>query len=162
MGMKEICLLVFAVIVVVGVVKLVAITRENHGREDRHVHTAVPSASAGAAHMGSSNPLLPPNHAPEGRGTGTVVYLANGNARDNVFLFNYRYVYVSGSWRAYIERMPDLQGRDASGHKTHRLWDGDKPYVCWDTPVSTLEDMQTVSKVWGDNIIRYIRTGQTF
>lgn len=95
-------------------------------------------------------------------GTGSVVYFANGNDKnaDREYRFNYKR--VNGSWRAYILRMPDLKDRNSSGVVTHRLYDNDKPYVCWDRPVDTLEDMQTISKVWADNIQEYIATGKTF
>ena len=94
--------------------------------------------------------------------TGPMVYYANDNhgRGDREYRFNYKK--VNGSWRAYILRMPSLGGRDASGVVTHRLYDGTKPYVCWDSQVNSLKDMQTISRVWADSIQEYIATGKRF
>lgn len=94
--------------------------------------------------------------------TGPMVYYANDNhgRRDKEYRFNYKK--VNGSWRAYILRMPSLGNRSTDGHATHRLWDGTKPYVCWDRPVNSLSDIQTISRVWADNIQEYIATGKRF
>ncbi len=94
--------------------------------------------------------------------TGPMVYYANDRhgRRDKEYRFNYKK--VNGSWRAYILRMPSLGSRSADGHSTHRLWDGNKAYVCWDRPVNSLKDMQMISRVWADNIQEYIATGKRF
>lgn len=94
--------------------------------------------------------------------TGPMVYYANDNhgRRDREYRFNYKK--VNGSWRAYILRMPSLGGRDSSGAVTHRLYDGSKPYVCWDSRVNTLKDIQTISRVWADSIQEYIATDKRF
>lgn len=94
--------------------------------------------------------------------TGPMVYFANDKhgGKDREYRFNYKK--VNGSWRAYILRMPSLGNRSTDGHATHRLWDGSKPYVCWDSPVNSLSDMQTISRVWADNIQEYIATGKRF
>jgi hypothetical protein len=94
--------------------------------------------------------------------TGPMVYYANDThgRRDKEYRFNYKK--VNGSWRAYILRMPSLGNRSTDGHATHRLWDGTKPYVCWDSPVHSLSDIQTISRVWADNIQEYIATGKRF
>lgn len=94
--------------------------------------------------------------------TGPMVYFANNKhgLRDKEYQFNYKK--VNGSWRAYILRMPSLGNRDSDGHSTHRFWDGGSSYVCWDCPVNSLKDMQTISRVWADNIQEYIATGKKF
>lgn len=94
--------------------------------------------------------------------TGPMIYYANDRhgRKDKEYRFNYRR--VGDSWRAYILRMPSLGGRESSGVVTHRLYDGNKPYVCWDSPVKSLKDMQTISRVWADNIQEYIATGKHF
>lgn len=94
--------------------------------------------------------------------TGPMVYYANDRhgGKDREYRFNYKK--VNGSWRAYILRMPSLGNRSTDGHATHRLWDGSKSYVCWDSPVNSLSDMQTISRVWADNIQEYIATGKRF
>lgn len=62
--------------------------------------------------------------------TGPMVYFADDRhgSRDREYRFNYKK--VNGTWRAYILRMPDLRGRNASGLVTHRLFDGTKAYIC--------------------------------
>ena len=94
--------------------------------------------------------------------TGPMVYYANDRhgRPDREYQFNYKR--VNGAWRAYILRMPSLGGRDASGHVTHRLFDGTRPYICWDSTVHTLRDMQNISRVWADSIQEYIATGRRF
>ena len=94
--------------------------------------------------------------------TGPVVYFANdsfGNS-DREYRFNYKK--IGNSWRAYILRMPSLGGRNSEYAVTHRLNDRNGNYVCWDSQVNTLKDMQTISKVWADSIQEYIATGKTF
>lgn len=121
------------------------------------------STATGDASAQQENAEQPPQPTHSNtEGTSSVVYFANGNDKnaDREYRFNYKK--VNGSWRAYILRMPDLKGRNSSGVVTHRLYDSDKPYVCWDRPVDTLEDMQTISKVWADSIQEYIATGKTF
>lgn len=95
--------------------------------------------------------------------TGPMIYYADNphNRRDCEYRFNYKK--VDGSWRAYILRMPSLSGRDGDLHTTHRFTDGHGTYwVCWDTPVSSLKDMQTISRVWANNVQEYIATGKRF
>ncbi|MCI5509605.1 MAG: hypothetical protein MR436_04010 [Eubacterium sp.] len=94
--------------------------------------------------------------------TGQIIYYANDrhNQRDKEYRFNYKK--IGGSWRAYILRMPSLGNRDSSGAVTHRLFDNGRPYVCWDSDVKTLKDMQTISRVWADSIQEYIATGKRF
>lgn len=104
-----------------------------------------------------------PASRPTGNGeTGPMIYYANDphGREDREYRFNYKL--VSGSWRAYILKMPSLGGRESGGAVTHRLFDGGNPYVCWDSPVKTLEDMQTISRVWADHIQEYIATGKQF
>lgn len=94
--------------------------------------------------------------------TGPMVYFADDRhgRSDREYRFNYKI--VNGSWRAYILRMPNLCGRDAGGMATHRLFDNGHPYVCWDSRVRTLKEMQTISRVWANNIQEYIATGKRF
>lgn len=94
--------------------------------------------------------------------TGPMIYYANDRhgGRDREYRFNYKK--VNGSWRAYILRMPNLGNRDSGSIATHRHWDNGNPYICWDKTVSTLKDMQSISKVWADSIQEYIATGKPF
>lgn len=94
--------------------------------------------------------------------TGPMIYFADDRhgRQDREYRFNYKK--VNGSWRAYILRMPNLCGRDAGGMATHRLFDNGQPYVCWDSNVRTLKEMQTISRVWANSIQEYIATGKRF
>ena len=92
--------------------------------------------------------------------TGPMVYFANDRhgRTDREFRFNYKK--VGGSWRAYILRMPSLEGRADGSGTIHRLHDNGGDYICWDRPVNTLKDMQNVSRIWADCIQTYIATGR--
>lgn len=95
--------------------------------------------------------------------TDPMVYYANDThgATDKEYRFNYKK--VNGAWRAYILRMPSLGNRDARSIPTHRLWDDDnKPYICWNSSVTSLKDIQNISRVWADSIQEYIATGKRF
>ena len=91
--------------------------------------------------------------------TGILIYFANDryNLPDREYRFNYRF--TNGTWRAYIIRTPDTQnGR----YIPHTLRDGDMRYICWDTSVTSLKDMQNISRQWADNVQKYIATGTSF
>ena len=94
--------------------------------------------------------------------TGMVIYYANNphGLADKEYRFNYRK--VGNDWRAYILKTPGFGLRATDGHTTHRKFDITGPYVCWDRPVATLADIQSISKVWADCIQEYIATGRTF
>lgn len=94
---------------------------------------------------------------------GPMIYYATNAYGLSDSEYRFKYKKVGNAWRAYIKKMPDLRGRDPNGHVTHRYWDDDnQPYVCWDTPILKLSEMQAVSKLWADNIQQYIATGKTF
>lgn len=92
----------------------------------------------------------------------TVVYYVDnyGYYRDGKYVFSIER--KEGSWRAYIERMPDLQGRDPSASITHRLRDGDRRYVCIMGSIKTKDRMISIAKTWARHVQRYIETGETF
>ena len=95
--------------------------------------------------------------------TGCMIYFANDRhgRSDKEYRFNYKK--INGAWRAYILRMPDLCGRDGNSIPTHRRWDDEhKPYICWRGTVTSLKDMQNISRVWADSIQEYIATGTRF
>lgn len=121
-------------------------------------------SSRSNASSGNQTSATPVNRHPsvERTETGPMVYFANDlhGRNDREYRFNYKK--VNGSWRAYILRMPNLCGRDAGGMATHRLFDNGQPYVCWDSNVRTLKEMQTISRVWANNIQEYIATGKRF
>lgn len=162
MWIQYLCLWSLAFVVICGVGITVHAAKEKRRQAALQAHEQgrrSPGSGAGniSREFALSRPLV---YAITPGGSGPVVYFANGDAEDKEFQFNF--IKKPDSWRAYILRMPGLRGRSESGHLTHRLWDGDRPYVCWDSPVDRLEDMQTVSRVWADSIIRYIQTGQEF
>ncbi|MCI5509604.1 MAG: hypothetical protein MR436_04005 [Eubacterium sp.] len=95
--------------------------------------------------------------------TGTMIYFADNrhNLADREYKFNYKK--VNGAWRAYIVKMPSLNGKDGNIIPTHRLWDENhQPYICWQGTVTTLKDMQNISRVWANSIQEYIATGTRF
>ena len=135
------------IIGVTAIIKVVILASQNRGSNGNH---SISSAGNGSVYRSSANE------------TGPMVYYANdkhGRA-DKEYQFNYKK--VDNSWRAYILRMPSLGGRDSSGAVTHRLYDNGQPYVCWDSAVTSLKDMQTISRVWADCIQEYIATGKRF
>ncbi len=92
--------------------------------------------------------------------TGPMVYFANDRhgRPDKEYRFNYKK--VGSGWRAYILRMPSLGGRNDGSGVIHRLHDNGGYYICWDSQVNTLKDMQIISRRWADNIQEYISTGR--
>lgn len=64
-----------------------------------------------------------------------------------------------GSIRAYIDRQPSYGSRSADSHITHRNGDGNRYYVCWNTPLRSLDDAKKVAEQWAKRTDRYIRTG---
>ena len=66
-----------------------------------------------------------------------------------------------GTWRAYIQSMPDYGSRDTSLHTTHRLRSGGRYYVCWDSPLNSEREARSVAALWADLTQKYIRTGRT-
>lgn len=144
-----------SIIFVVAVIKVLTLIVKKKETENKPAHANEVLTS----HQTVQSPT-PAIASPEE--TGVMVYFANDNhnQRDKEYRFNYKK--VSGSWRAYIIKMPSLGNRDSSGAVTHRLYDNGNPYVCWDSPVATLRDMQAISKVWADSIQEYIATGKRF
>jgi hypothetical protein len=67
-----------------------------------------------------------------------------------------------GTWRSYIERQPPYQGRADDAHSTHRLSDGSRKYVCWNSPLRSEAQAKTVAAVWADATQLYIRNGKRF
>lgn len=92
----------------------------------------------------------------------TVVYYVDNHGfyRDGKYVFKLEK--AGAGWRAYIERMPDLGGRDPSAGITHRLRDGERRYVCVNGTVDTKKRMLGIAKNWAIHVQRYIETGETF
>lgn len=92
--------------------------------------------------------------------TDIMEYFANvrHGQKDNWFRFKYKK--IGDEWRAYIIRMPPLNGRSGDLHMTHRYSDSDGNYwVCRDPKPTSLKDCMAVSKVWADRLCEYIATG---
>lgn len=150
MNMDKWMTIVIVIIVITSCIKTAILIWRNQN------NTATPSG------LGNHVTTVIGNFNRSATETGPMVYYANDNhgSRDKEYRFNYKK--VNGAWRAYILRMPSLGNRATDADLTHRKWDGSKPYVCWDRPVNTLSDMQTISRVWADNIQEYIATGKRF
>lgn len=92
--------------------------------------------------------------------TGPMIYFANDRHGRSNKEYRFNYKKVGSGWRAYILRMPSLGGRSDGSGTIHRLHDNDGYYICWDSQVNTLKDMQTISRIWADRIQEYISTGR--
>jgi len=67
-----------------------------------------------------------------------------------------------GTWRVYIEDQPSYGRRSSGAHETHRLSDGGRKYICWDSQLNSLKDAKGVAALWSDKTQEYIRTGRRF
>ena len=151
-GLYEMVWVVLLVIGITAVIKVITLVRKERSSGSNQANGNQTALSAG---------VNQPNRISASE-TGPMVYYANDRhgRRDKEYQFNYKK--IGGSWRAYILRMPSLGSRDSSGAVTHRLYDNGQPYVCWDSTVTSLKDMQTISRVWADSIQEYIATGKRF
>ena len=68
----------------------------------------------------------------------------------------------NGSWRIYILEQPSYGSRSTGLHATHRLRDGDRKYICWDSRIGTLKEAKQVAALWSDKTQEYIQTGRRF
>lgn len=77
--------------------------------------------------------------------------------------YEFRFKEVSSSnWRIYIENQPSYGSRAEGMHETHRLRDGSRWYVCWDSPIPTAQSAKSVAALWADKTQDYIRSGRRF
>ena len=86
-------------------------------------------------------------------------YRTKDNKDDYTFCFEEQ---RDGSWLAFIERCPSYGRRNKGLHETHRLTHSGRHYVCWDTPLDSLEDCKLVAAHWADSTQEYIRSGKRF
>lgn len=93
------------------------------------------------------------------RDPGSVSYRTRDGTADYCFRFEQR---GYSDWRAWIVCAPRYGSRDASNHATHRLYDGDRPYVCWTTPLASEADAQSVARQWAECTHAYILYGRRF
>ncbi len=79
-------------------------------------------------------------------------------SNDNTYEFSFERQ-SDGSVRAYIDRQPSYGSRDTDPHKIHRNRDGNRYYVCWDTPLKSMHDARAVAEQWAKRTDRYIKSG---
>ena len=89
----------------------------------------------------------------------TINYRTRDGKADYRFSFEQQ---GDDSWRAYILSQPSYQGREEGAHPTHRLSDGGRKYVCWNTGLKSLAQAKQVAALWADSTQTYIRTGTRF
>lgn len=150
--------IVVLVIAVAAVIKIITMIYQKHRANGGSQNNPQNHRNISTVNINTNSPL-PADRTTE---TGSMIYYANdrhGRA-DKEYRFNYKK--VNGSWRAYILRTPSLGSRNSAGYITHRNFDNGRPYICWDSPVNSLKDMQNISRVWADNIQEYIATGKRF
>jgi hypothetical protein len=68
----------------------------------------------------------------------------------------------NGTYRAYICSQPSYGPRGTAAHETHRLTAGGRHYICWNRPIDTEEEAQSVAALWADATQEYIKTGRRF
>ena len=115
-----------------------------------------PSAEGGRP----SSPISPPVTASKPRPSGPlrIQYRTLDGTMDYEFCF----VHLSGGWRIYILDQPSYAGWPQDSHATHRHFDKVGPYICWDIPITTLEDAKKITARWAEATERYRKTGKTF
>lgn len=74
------------------------------------------------------------------------------------FRFEYCWSDETG-YRAYIVESPSYGLRSKSLVKTHRIYDGDRHYICWAGTVSTVKQMDAVAELWAKATVMYIADG---
>ncbi|MBF0383312.1 MAG: hypothetical protein HQL69_20005 [Magnetococcales bacterium] len=84
--------------------------------------------------------------------------------------YEFEFCETSEGWRAYIRRPNDddykrySSSRATDAETSHRLTDSEngKKYICWDSPVRSLEAMRRITKDWSEGTAKFIHTGETF
>jgi hypothetical protein len=141
------------VIAILGLIALIAIVYNL--RTEQRVISAPPRVP---------RPPVPaqPGTAPilsNGRTGSRVLYRTRDGRADYGFSIEQQ---PDGTWRTYIVSQPGYGNRASDAHSTHRLTDGDRKYVCWDSPLRTLAQAKQVAGLWADATQEYIRTGKKF
>lgn len=159
---------IIAMIVMIVIAVSVIIVQDFCGWSNKDSTPSQPTHPAASASR-SACPAVSRRPISECSETGPMIYFADDRygRKDREYRFNYKRVYDDQfnaySWRAYILRMPSLCGRNDDGRITHRWSDGNGNFwVCWDRAVNSLEEMQTISRVWANSIQEYIATGKRF
>lgn len=86
--------------------------------------------------------------------------------KDGQANYKFRFKKIADAWRAYITEAPDYKKYSADRatdlHSTHRLTEGNNYYVCWNTPLKSIEDCKTIAALWADCTQYYIKNGGSF
>ena len=62
-------------------------------------------------------------------------------------------------WRIYIHEDIDYEGKNTSGHATHRLhYKGDThSCICWKGKIRNIDEAKAIAKLWADCTSLYIK-----
>lgn len=88
-----------------------------------------------------------------------VIYYRTKNGRSD-YGFNIARL-GNGQFRIYIVSQPSYGSRSTGAHPTHRLNDG-RPYICWDSPITSEEQARQIAAIWADKTEDYILHGTRF
>lgn len=162
-------IIIVSIIVIIGVVKIIcSLIDRNESESTYYTPRRENSDNRGSVNPASNQVIntnrMQANYDKSITEIGPVIYYGNTNHNVKDVEFRFKYVMKDGSWRAYILRQPSFNGRNDSLTITHRYRDPENNlhYVCWDTPLYQIKDIQIVSKAWADNILEYIATGTKF
>jgi len=90
-------------------------------------------------------------------------YTADMTYRGRTYRFAFNITYTdSQGFRAYIQTSPSYGSRSDSLSSTHRLTDGNRHYICWNSTISSLSAMKAVIELWTKATVMYIADGGTF
>ncbi len=92
----------------------------------------------------------------------TFEYRAVDDTSNRSGWFTFKIVRKKGSYRAYVIKMPPLNGRDSSLMKVHMLSDGKHYYVCVIGDVLTKDRMKGIARFWAKRYLRYVETGMDY
>jgi hypothetical protein len=93
--------------------------------------------------------------------TGTQLsYRTEFRPVDYVFDF----VVTGSSYRIYIVHQPGYRFRSTNPVKIHRIWCSTRNlyYICWDTPIRSFNEAQTIAASWAENTQRYVASIRSF
>lgn len=88
-----------------------------------------------------------------------ITYYRTKNKRTD---YGFELQQLPGGWRIYIVSQPPYGNRNTNAHPTHRLSDGGRKYVCWDTPIRSEADALDIAAKWADATEDYILKGTRF
>jgi len=88
-------------------------------------------------------------------------YRARNARTDNYYVFQITPM-GANNYRAYITRSPSYGARNTGASVTHRLTDGNRKYICWNSNIPTAGQCEAVCRLWADSTQQYIERGVTF